>query len=446
MSDDLATRNARDSVERFDREKATTVTKAILRDLFDVPRSLTGDGNRKALEYLGEIVPGLSTVEVPSGRRLFDWVAPPEWRIRAGRLTGPDGSVIVDFAHSPLHVIGYSEAVDAVFDLDDLLPHLHSLPERPEAIPYRTSYYERTWGFCLPHRQLMSLQPGRYHAFIDAELDDNGSLSYGEARLGGNSRETIVTAHICHPAQANDNLSGVAAVAAAFQQLSSLNLRNGARALFLPGGIGSLAWLTGNESLVPEIAGGISVACVGDTASLRFKTTREGQAVVDRAVGLVAAEMGIELAQIPFDPYGFDERNFSSPGFALPFGSLTRSGHGGYPEYHSSDDSIDLVEVDRLVEAAEFVFRFVVMMASNRRLLRTEPRGEPQLGRRGLYGSIGGLRSRPEFETALLWVANFADGDHDLVDVATRSGIRFSDVVAASDALEDAAVVFDPDE
>jgi len=427
----------------FDRQRAGQAAIGVVEGLFDTWRSITGDGNRQAIRELRNFVPELNAVEVPSGSQAFDWSIPPEWRLRGARLEGPDGEVIVDVDHSPLHVVGYSEGVDSVMELEDLQPHLHSLPERPHAIPYRTSYYERTWGFCLPHSTRESLPEGRYRAVIDAEHDDQGSLTYGEAILGEGELQLLLTAHMCHPAQANDNLSGMAVLAAVTEQLRGGTPGMTLRSLFLPGGIGSLAWLSRNEALVPNIVGGLSLACLGDPAGLSFKATRSGGTVIDRTAEMVGRDMGLDLGRRPFEPYGFDERNFSSPGIATPFGSLTRSPHGEYPEYHSSDDSIELMDADRLGEAAEFVFRCVVTIGSNRRLLRYEPRGEPQLGKRGLYGSVGGIRSRPSFESALLWVANLSDGEHDLIDIALRSGIPFSDVVAAADALSDTGVTYD---
>ncbi|MFO7299285.1 MAG: DUF4910 domain-containing protein [Actinomycetes bacterium] len=426
------------SVREFDRERAARVAMEVISALFPTRRSITGDGNREALAMLRRHLPALQTVEVPSGSAAFDWTIPPEWKIRGARLTGPDGEVVVDLEDSPLHVVGYSTGVDAEMHLEELRPHLHSLPERPRAIPFRTSYYTRTWGFCLPHEKLAALKPGRYHAWIDAEHDDTGSLSYGEAVVGAGTPDVVVSAHMCHPAQANDNLSGVAVLTAVAEQIGDDG--PAMRALYLPGGIGSLAWLSRNEEEAHRIRGGLSLACIGDDHGLTFKRTRRGDTLVDRVADLVARDMGIELDHAGFDPYGFDERNFSSPGFDVAYGSLTRSPHGGYPEYHSSDDSIDLMDGERLAEAAEFVFRFVEVMQLNRRLVRTEPRGEPMLGKRGLYGSVGGLRSRPRFESALLWVANLADGEHDLVDVAMRSGVPFADVVAAADALTETGV------
>lgn len=422
----------------IDRGVAGAAALDLVGELMVGQRTITGEGLRSTLDLLGRSAGGLDVLEYRSGSEVLDWIVPPEWRLRSARLTDPGGRVLADAAEDPLAVVAYSVAFEGNVELDDLLAHLHSAPHRPEAVPYRTSYYQRTWGFCLPHRVLESLADGRYDVSIDSELDDSGSLSVGEARRGpGATAEIVLSAHVCHAGQANDNASGTAVLATVARHLAAHPPPVPVTCLFLPGGIGSIAWLS--DHTPPEVM--LSLGCVGDPAPLAFKATKTGDTTLDRAVRVAARDGGIELGHYPWSPYGFDDRNFSSPGIDVPAGSLSRSPHGGYPEYHTSDDNLDLMEAGRLGETVELVLRTVDVLARSRSLRRTEPRGEPQLGRRGLYGSIGGLTRRPDREMALLWVSALADGDTDLAAMAERSGLAFDTIADAAAALVEAGVL-----
>ncbi|HEY1360126.1 MAG TPA: DUF4910 domain-containing protein [Thermoleophilaceae bacterium] len=410
---------------------------ALVERLYPICRSLTGDGVRETLSILREHVP-LEVREVPSGTPVLDWTVPREWNIREAWIEGPNGSRVVDFADSNLHVVGYSTPVRARLSLEELRKHLHSLPDQPDWIPYRTSYWKEAWGFCLPHRRLEQLPKGEYEVVIDSSLED-GHLTYGELLVEGESEEEIlISTHVCHPSLANDNLSGIAVSVFLAAELLGTRPRHSYRFLFVPGTIGPITWLALNEERLHRISHGLVLTLLGGPGGFVYKRSRRGDAHVDRAAAHVLRGRG-ELRD--FDPYGYDERQYCSPGFDLPVGRLTRTPHGEFPEYHTSADDLSLVEPARLQEALGVVREIVRLLEDNGSYRNLSPKGEPQLGRRGLYGSLGGGGEGREREEALLWVLSFSDGQHTLLDIAERSGLPFSAVRAAADALVDARLL-----
>jgi aminopeptidase-like protein len=411
----------------------------LVRELYPVCRSITGPGVRQTLEALAAWLP-LEVTEVRSGTAVLDWTVPQEWRIDAGWIDGPDGRRVVDFADSNLHVVGYSAPVDAAMPLHELRPHLHSLPEQPHLIPYRTSYYAEDWGFCLPHAQMETLPEGTYQVRIDAELAP-GSLTYGEAVIGDGPDEVLLSAHVCHPSLANDNLSGIAVLAGLGELLGTCRLRQRYRLLFIPGTIGAITWLARNEDRLGAITAGLVLAGVGDRGPLTYKRSRAGDARIDRIAARVLGERDERHALQDFSPWGYDERQFNSPGFQLPVGRLSRTPHGTYPEYHTSGDDCDFVEPGQLADTLETLLAMVAVLETDGRYRNLAPKGEPQLGRRGLYGSIGGLPGEDDLRLALLWVLNLSDGDHDLLAIAERSGLPFDAVVDAAKRLEQAGLL-----
>jgi aminopeptidase-like protein len=406
---------------------------ARLVELFPIPRSLTGDGVRETLRRLAGEVP-LTLHEVPSGTPAFDWTVPKEWNLRQAWIRGPRGEEIVHSRDSSLHVMGYSVPVHRKLGLDELQAHLHSLPGQPDRVPYRTSYYREDWAFCLPQRRRDSLAPGEYEVLIDADLAP-GHLTYGEVALPGDEPgEVLLSCHVCHPALANDNLSGVTVAVEIARRLAGAKRRLGLRILFIPGTIGSLVWLARNEASTQRIAAGLVMANLGDAGGFHYKRSRRGDAAIDRAVPLALAGLGEPVTVEEFVPFGYDERQYCSPGFDLPVGSLTRTPWGRYPEYHTSGDDPDFVRPRQLAGSLAAYLEVLRLLDGNARYRNLSPKGEPQLGRRGLYGSIGGGGAR-EREMALLWVLNLSDGDHDLLAIAERSRLPFSAVREAADAL-----------
>jgi aminopeptidase-like protein len=319
--------------------------------------------------------------------------------------------------------------------LDELRPHLHSLPDQPDWVPYRTSYYAETWGFCLTHRQLSTLADGLYRVVIDSDLAP-GHLSYGELWIPGETDDTVlVSCHVCHPSLANDNLSGIAVATMLARHVQTLRPRHSYRFLFIPGTIGSLTWLARNEDKVDRIVHGLVLSCLGDAGGMTYKQSRRGDAAIDRIVAHVLRHDEMPHHIRPFVPYGYDERQYCSPGFDMPVGCLMRTPNGEYPEYHSSADDLSLLHPESLAHSLAALRRIVGVIEGDAVYRSRNPKGEPQLGRRGLYAAMGGPRSAGYDQMALLWVLNLADGRHSLLDMADRAGVPFATISAAADAL-----------
>lgn len=407
------------------------------RELYPICRSITGAGTRATLDAIARVVP-LERHEVPTGTKVFDWEVPREWNIREAWIKNAAGEKVVDFARHNLHVMSYSTPVRAQMSLAELKPHLFSLPDNPGWIPYRTSYYRDNWGFCLTHDALQALPDGEYEVCIASTLTP-GSLSYGEAFLPGESSEEIlVWTHVCHPSLANDNLSAIAVAAHLARSIAARPRRFGYRFVFAPTTIGGITWLALNEAHVGRIRHGLVLASLGDRGSFVYKRSRRGDAEVDRVVAHVVEGLGGAVED--FSPYGYDERQFCSPGFNLPVGRLTRTPNGRYPEYHSSADNLEFITADSLagsLAACEQICRVLEGNVTYRNLL---PKCEPRLGPRGLYSNATG-RNPSQFEHALLWVLNQSDGTRDLLSIAQRAKLDFDAIAAAAAAARDAGLL-----
>jgi aminopeptidase-like protein len=412
----------------------------LVAELYPICRSITGDGVRRTLEIVGREI-DLEVHEVPSGTEVFDWTVPREWNIRDAWVANAAGERVIDFHASNLHVMSYSVPVRATMPLAELKPHLFTLPEHPDWVPYRTSYYQESWGFCASQRLLDSLPDGDYEVCVDATLAD-GHLTYGEHVVPGETdEEVLVTCHVCHPSLANDNLSGIAVASRLARLLGGTRSRYTHRFLFIPGTIGSITWLARNQDRVGRIRHGLVLACVGDPGRLTYKRSRRGDAEIDRAMAHVLASSGRPHDLEDFAPYGYDERQFCSPGFNLPVGCLSRTPYARYPQYHTSADDLRLVRPEHLQDSLEACWEVLQVLDGNHRYLNLNPKCEPQLGRRGLYGSIGGRSDAEERQMAMLWVLNLSDGGHSLLDVADRAGLPFALVAEVADTLEGAGLL-----
>jgi aminopeptidase-like protein len=403
-------------------------------ELYALPRSLTGDGVRQTLGILQRHVP-LELHEVPSGTQVFDWTVPREWNVRDAHVRNSRGEKVIDFRVSPLHLVGYSVPVRRRMRLAELRPHLFTLPEHPDWIPYRTAYYADTWGFCLSHRSLAGLEDGEYDVEIDASLED-GHLTYGEYLVPGRTAdEVLFSCHCCHPAMANDNVSGMVLAALLAEQLAGTSPQYSYRFLFVPGTIGSITWLALNEDRIGHIKHGLVVACVGDGGPFTYKRSRRGDADIDRVVANVLRHSGRPHRIVDFSPYGYDERQYCSPAFDLPVGCLSRTPHGQFSQYHTSADDLDFIRAEHLEESLELYRRVLSALEHDATYVNLSPKGEPRLGKRGLYRSIGGQAAQGPPELPMLWVLNLSDGRHSLLDISDRSGLDFETIRLAADAL-----------
>lgn len=402
--------------------------------LYPICRSITGDGFRETLRQIEQFIP-LKRYEVPTGTQVFDWTVPREWNIRDAYIKNSKGERVIDFKQHNLHVVNYSVPVHETMSLEALKPHLFSLPEHPDWIPYRTSYYKDTWGFCLTHQQLLDLPEDQYEVCIDSTLEP-GTLTYGEYYLPGEVEdEVLVSCHACHPSLANDNLSGIAIAVYLAKALSEVARRYSYRFIFIPATIGSITWLSQNEDQVHRIKHGLVLSCLGDPGKSTYKKSRQGNAEVDRAVTHVLSHSEQDHNIIDFLPYGYDERQFCSPGFNLPVGCLMRSPNSKFPEYHTSADNLDFIQPECLADSFVKCLGVLSVLEHNKIYVNQNPKCEPQLGKRGLYRSIGGSSGTGLNELALLWTLNLSDGQHSLLDIAERSGFKFDVIKQVADAL-----------
>lgn len=400
-------------------------------ELYPICRSITGSGLRSTLARIQQRIP-LEIAEVPSGTPVFDWTVPKEWNIRDAYIKDANGNRVVDFHRNNLHVLNYSTPVHATLPLRELKPHLFTLPEHPDWIPYRTSYYKEAWGFCLSHKQMLALPEGDYEVCIESTLED-GHLTYGECYLPGHSTdEVLISTHVCHPSLANDNLSGLAVATALAEFLAGRDLRYSYRFLFIPGTIGAITWLARNRDSVGRIRNGLVLTGIGDRGGFHYKKSRRGDAEIDRAVALVLRHCGEAVEVLDFSPYGYDERQYCSPGFNLPVGCLMRSVWGTFPEYHTSADNLDFIQPGQLASSLHLCLAALDVLENNYVYENLNPYCEPQLGKRGLYRSTGGEAIGSEIN-ARLWVLNLSDGQQSLLDIAERSATPFA---ALSDAAE----------
>jgi aminopeptidase-like protein len=414
----------------------------LMSELYPICRSITGEGLRQTLKIIGRHIP-IVVHEVPTGTNVFDWTIPNEWNIRDAYIKNSKGDRVIDFQDSNLHLVGYSVPVKKKMSLQELKTHLFTLPEYPDWIPYRTSYYKKTWGFCLSHNQLLSLKDDEYEVCIDSSLR-KGHLSYGEFLIPGETdEELLISTHICHPSLCNDNLSAIVVATYMAEHLSSFPLRYSYRFIFIPGTIGSITWLAQNQNDVGKIKHGLVLACIGDAGGFTYKKSRQENAEIDQCVSHILNKLNEQYDIIDFFPYGYDERQYCSPGFNLPVGCLMRTPYGKYPEYHTSADNLDFIQPDQLSNSFDKLLQIVNIVEGNKKYLNTNPKCEPHLGKRGLYKLLGGENQALINQINLLWVLNMSDGNNSLLDIAQKSNLEFTAVRSAADILLEHGLLID---
>ena len=415
--------------------------------LWPLNRSLTGNGNRETLKILSEIA-DIKITEVPSGTECFDWTVPPEWNVKEAWIKDNSGDIIADFKDNNLHLMGYSEKFSGYLSLIELKEHLYSLPGQPEVIPYLTSYYKNRWGFCLSHNQLLNLKDDTYEVKIDSELNPEGSMTMGEAILKGDTdEEVLLSTYICHPSMANNELSGPLVTSFIYNKLKEKkNRRYTYRILYLPETIGSIYYLSKQgEHLKNKLAAGFVITCIGDKGNYTYKKSRRGNTIGDRASELILKQTEKNYVIEKFFPTGSDERQYCSPGFDLPVGSLMRTRYGKYKEYHTSADNKEFISFKSMEDSVFKYLEILDVIENNFTYLNKMPYCEPQLGKRGLYPTIGSKKDTSEFVNSLMWILNLSDGTNDLIEMSDRSGIKFNILAnAAADLMKSGLIEINP--
>jgi aminopeptidase-like protein len=413
---------------------------AFAAEIYPICRSITGPGVRQTLDAVERILPLIRT-ETPTGVQVLDWTVPPEWSIRDAFIKNAAGDRVVDFRAHNLHVVSYSSPVRERMPLSALKPHIFTLPDQPDAIPYRTTYYKESWGFCMTHRALEALPDGDYDVCIDSALEP-GSLTYAEyVHQGETEDEVLLATPICHPSLANDNCSGIALLAHLGAGLAQLRTRYTYRLLFAPGTIGAIVWLARNPEAVRRIRQGLVLTGLGDRGAPTYKRTLKGDALVDRAMEHVLSSRA-GARTVDFSPYGYDERQYNSPGFRLNVGLLQRSLFATFPEYHTSADNLDFITPESLEDSLRIVAEWIeVLERGDRRFVNTAPYGEPQLGKRGLYAGVGGDKSAYAQNMAMLWLLTLSDGAHTLLDIAERAKTPFAVIAGAAERLRESGLL-----
>ena len=423
-------------------------------ELFPICRSITGNGLRKTLTILKNHIP-LEIFEVPTKTKVFGWEIPREWNINDAYIKNSKGEKIVDFKKSNLHVLNYSIPINKKISLDELKLHLHSLPEYSDVIPYRTSYYNENWGFCITHNQLLQLEEDEYEVFIDTTLED-GSLTYGEYFIKGESEdEVLLSCYVCHPSMCNDNLSGVVLLTFLAKYLKDISLKYSYRFLFIPETIGAITWLCRNEHNTRKIKHGLVATCVGGPGLFSYKKSRQGNTEIDDTVIDILKRSGGDCKIMDYKPDGSDERQFCSPGFNLPVGSLRKTITLAFPENHTSADNPHFVQPKYLADSFSKYLKVVLKLEENfgkfysknneelpeidnkndQVFLNLNPKCEPKLDKTVLYRKIGGAVHNDAL--TILWVLNYSDGKHSLRDISLRSGIDFKQIKQTAELLQD---------
>ena len=449
-------KNSRDTTDILELRTIGNDMYELMERLYPITRSITGEGVRKTLKIFQDSI-DLQIHEVTTGTKVFDWTVPEEWNIDDAYIMNKNGEKIVDFKKSNIHILQYSEKIEKKIGLEELKKHIFTLPEQPDTIPYRTSFYNKNWGFCMKHKEFLKLDDDEYAVNISSEHKD-GSLTYGEFLIKGESTdEILISTYVCHPSLCNDNLSGPVLSLFLAKYFSKQKLHYSIRFLFIPETIGAITWLARNEDNVKNIKHGLVATCLGDSGNSTYKKTRDGDNIIDKIVEEVLIESGKPYKIMDFWPSGSDERQYCSPGFNLPVGSLMRTPYDMFDEYHTSEDNLSFMNKESLrdsflkyiavIKKLEDYFLVDIPKrkipenknsANNNPVFKNLiPKCEPQLGKRRIYDEIGGIKKQDSLEQkkAIQWILNLSDGKNSLRDIQARSGLNYDILLDMSELL-----------
>ncbi|MCI8972723.1 MAG: DUF4910 domain-containing protein [Lachnospiraceae bacterium] len=394
----------------------------IIKEIFSINRSITGNGVRETLLILKKYLPELQIYEVPTGTQVFDWIVPQEWNCQEAYIEDAEHRRILDFRENNLSIVNYSISVDKWVSLKELKSIIYTQPDQPELIPYVTSYYNRQYGFCMSEKQKENLKEGYYHIVINSSLNE-GSLTYGEYVFQGQSREEIfISTYICHPSMANDNCSGIAVALKLAEWVKQQKNRYTYRFIFIPETIGAITYLSRNlEYLQKNMLAGFNLSCVGDTREYSYVPTRKGNTITDKVLQNILKYHTDGFVKYTYLDRGSDERQYNAPGVNLPVCCFCRSKFHVFPEYHTSADNLDFVSEDGLQGSFDVLQKCLLVLEWNKRYICTTL-CEPQLGRRNLYPKVGQKGTYQNSDIYSDFLA-YADGENDLVDIGDIIGI-----------------------
>lgn len=416
--------------------------------IFPYCRSITGDGVRRTIADIKEYIETgtnayLNVYEIPSGTQVFDWIVPKEWAIRDAYIEDASGNRIVDMQVNNLHVVGYSTPVDEWVDLQELKKYIYTEPSQPDVIPYITSYYKERFGFCMTEIQKESLQPGKYHMYIDSALFD-GVLNYAEVVLPGErTQEIFFSTYFCHPSMANNECSGPALAAELIRYVAQMPRRKYTyRFIFIPETIGSISYMSVNDHLAhmqKNMIAGFNMSCVGDDRDYSIVESKYADTLADRVLKNVLQYHAGEYSVYSFLKRGSDERQYNSVGVDLPVVCYCRSKFGEYPEYHTSADDMNLVSPEGFQGSYDVMTQVIQALEFNQHY-KVTVFCEPQLGKRGLYPTLSRKGNHNEINAMMDFIA-YADGKHDLIEISDRIGASVLQLVPLVQRLEEAELL-----
>lgn len=419
-------------------------------ELFPIMRSITGEGVRETIRILQKYIP-LEMERIPTGTQVFDWEIPKEWVIREAWIKDENGNTIIDMKDLNLHVVNYSERIDEWLTLEELKPHIYTVPHLPEAVPYVISYYKERWGFCMSQKQLDSLPEGKYHVYIDSEKID-GELNFAHCILPGKSeKEVLISTYICHPSMANNELSGPIVATFLYNRLKQWKERQLTyRFVFVPETIGSIAYLYKyGTHLKKYLYSGAVLTCLGGKEHrLNYKMSRNLNAPLNHLITYLNEKENYGMPVRPFTPLnGSDERQYCSPGFNLPVGQFSKMTYATYPGYHNSLDTKEAMTIEALLDSLNEIEHLLKLQELNGYYINLKPFGEPKLGKYDLYPDINSptswrrssskkIDNRQQLNQILM-LLNYSDGQHRLSDIAKMLNYSLEDYEISIEALKE---------